>query len=88
MSKEIIIRAFAFIMAVLMVLPLAACSNEAEPVEAKLSAVKVNVANPSVGYIEERASFTGMVMPDDSVAVFGKSAGEVLDTYFEIGDTV
>lgn len=88
MSKGIMIRIFAFIMAVLMVLPLAACGNKAETAEAAVTAVKVNIANPSFGYIEERASFTGMVMPDDSVSVFGKSAGEVLKTYFEIGDMV
>jgi len=87
--RGFITRAAAGLLAVLTVISLAACSNAGEEtMVTEAAAIKVTVAKPSVGYIDQVTAFTGRIMPDDSVAVFGKSSGTVLKTYFEIGDTV
>ena len=88
MRRGFIARAAAGLMSVLFVLSLAACSSKEAEVAAEAAAVKVTVAKPTVGYIDQSTAFTGKVMPDDSVSVYGKSAGTVLKTYVEIGDTV
>ena len=89
MRRGFITRAAAGLLSVMIVLSLAACGKtEAETAVAEAPAVKVTVANPTVGYIDQSTAFTGKVMPDDSVSVYGKSAGTVLKTYFEIGDSV
>ncbi len=88
MRRGFITRAATGLLSVLMVLSLAACSGEDTVVAAEASAIKVTVANPTIGYIDQSTTFTGRVMPDDSVSVYGKSSGTVLKTYFEIGDTV
>ena len=90
MSKGFFTRAMAVALAVLTVVSVSACGNSAEKeaVVAEAAVLKVKTAKPVVDYIDQTSSFTGKVMPDDSVSVYGKSAGTVLKTYFEIGDNV
>jgi len=89
-SKGFFTRAMAVALAVLTVVSVSACGNSAEKenVAAEATVLKVKTAKPVVDYIDQTSSFTGKVMPDDSVSVYGKSSGTVLKTYFEIGDTV
>jgi len=87
--RGFITRAAAGLLSAVTVFSLAACSKgETEAVVSEAAAIKVTVAKPTVGYIDQTTAFTGKVMPDDSVSVYGKSSGTVLKTYFEIGDTV
>ncbi|MBC8569488.1 efflux RND transporter periplasmic adaptor subunit [Zongyangia hominis] len=50
--------------------------------------VLVETQKVSTGDISLSTDFIGKVAPDESVNIFPKATGEVLATYFEVGDTV
>ena len=80
-------RVAAAVCASIALLGTAGCGNKAVAVS-EASAIRVHTQAPVRDGIAQTADFTGRVMPDDSVSVFGKAAGTVLKTYFEVGDTV
>lgn len=89
MTKPLLKHSISLVLAAALISSMAGCGQTDEAVEVQTTInVKVNTAKPQRGNVEQIASFTGKVMPDDSVSVFGKSAGTVLRTYFEVGDTV
>lgn len=88
MRKGILLKTAALAMAVVMIAAATGCNKQEEVVEAQTQILKVAITSPKRTTLEQKAAFTGKVMPDDSVSVFGKASGEVLKTYFEIGDKV
>ena len=88
MRKGILLKTAALAMAVAMIAVATGCNKQEEVVETQTQILKVAVTSPKRTTLEQKAAFTGKVMPDDSVSVFGKASGEVLKTYFEIGDKV
>lgn len=80
-------KAAAVICATLALLGMVGCSGKTVAVS-EASAIRVHTQAPIRDNIQQTADFTGRVMPDDSVSVFGKASGTVLKTYFEVGDTV
>lgn len=70
-----------------MLLGTVGCSGKTVAVS-EASAIRVHTQAPVRDSISQKADFTGRVMPDDQVSVFGKASGTVLKTYFEVGDTV
>lgn len=87
MKKKFINRAAAVICASLALLGTAGCSSGTVAVS-EASAIRVHTQTPIRDNITQKSDFTGRVMPDDSVSVYGKASGTVLKTYFEVGDTV
>jgi len=60
--RGFITRAAAGLLAVLTVISLAACSNAGEEtMVTEAAAIKVTVAKPSVGYIDQVTAFTGRI---------------------------
>lgn len=86
MRKGILSKTTSVIMAALVVMTATACNQEV--VETQAQILKVSVQNPQRASLEQRASFTGKVMPDDSVSVYGKASGTVLKTYVDVGEHV
>ncbi|MFV0497671.1 MAG: efflux RND transporter periplasmic adaptor subunit [Candidatus Fimivivens sp.] len=66
---------------------LVGCSNSTVTVSEAIT-INVQTQTPTRDNISQKSDFTGRVMPDDSVSVYGKAAGTVLRTFFEVGDTV
>lgn len=87
MKKKLARRVTAAVCASVVLLSAAGC-NETTVAVSEASAIRVHTEVPVRESISQKADFTGRVMPDDLVAVFGKSAGTVQKTYFEVGDTV
>lgn len=79
-------RSAAVVLAAAVALSATACAKTETEVEA--AAIKVYASKPAISAIQQRACFTGKVMPDDSVSVYGKSEGTVLKTYVEVGERV
>lgn len=88
MKKNILTRTSALAMAALMIAAATGCNKQEETVEVQVQAIKVAAHQPQRASLEQKASFTGKVMPDDSVSVYGKANGTVLKTYVELGETV
>lgn len=87
MKKAFINKAAAVVCATLTLLGMVGCTGKTTTVS-EASAIRVHTQAPVRDSIEQKADFTGRVVPDDSVSVFGKASGTVLKTYFEVGDTV
>ncbi|MEG1849489.1 MAG: biotin/lipoyl-binding protein, partial [Oscillospiraceae bacterium] len=64
------------------------CAKPAAPADAANAVLRVKTQAPTRGALVQTADYTGRVMPDQSVYVIPKVAGEVTDTYFEVGDPV
>lgn len=88
MKKNILTRTSALAMAALMIAAATGCNKQEEAVEVQAQAIKVAAHQPQRASLEQKASFTGKIMPDDSVSVYGKANGTVLKTYVELGETV
>lgn len=87
MKKMLSKRVTAAVCASVMLLGTVGCSGKTVAVS-EASAIRVHTQAPVRDSISQKADFTGRVMPDDQVSVFGKASGTVLKTYFEVGDTV
>ncbi len=87
MGKKLFNGVAAAVCASVVLLGSVGCSDNTASVS-EISAIRVHTQSPVRDSILQTADFTGRVMPDDLVAVFGKSAGTVQKTYFEVGDTV
>ena len=62
-------------------------TEEASGGEAR-AAISVQTETPSTGSLALSTKFVGTVEPAESVYIFPKSAGEVVGTYFNVGDQV
>ena len=87
MKKLLSKRVAATVCASMVILGTVGCGGNTVAVS-EASAIRVHTQAPIRDNISQKADFTGRVMPDDSVSVFGKASGTVLKTYFEVGDTV
>ncbi len=87
MKKMLSKRVAAAVCASMVALGTAGCGGSTVAVS-EAAAIRVHTQPPVRDSISQKADFTGRVMPDDSVSVFGKAAGTVLKTYFEVGDAV
>ncbi len=87
MKKTSTSKATAIICAALVLAGMTGCSSNTIAVS-EASAIRVHTQAPIRDNITQKADFTGRVMPDDSVSVFGKASGTVLKTYFDVGDSV
>lgn len=87
MKKMLSKRVTAAVCASIVLLGTVGCSGKTVTVS-QASAIRVHTQAPVRDSISQKADFTGRVMPDDLVSVFGKAPGTVLKTYFEVGDTV
>lgn len=88
MKNGILMRTAALAMAAAMMTTATGCQKQEETVEVQAQVIKVAAQTPKRASLEQKAAFTGKVMPDDSVSVYGKASGTVLKTYVEVGDTV
>lgn len=86
-KKTLTNKAVSVVCASLALLGLVGCNNSAVAVS-EAPAIRVHTQIPVRDSIAQKSDFTGRVMPDDSVSVYGKASGTVLKTYFEVGDTV
>ena len=87
MKKLLSKRVAATVCASMVILGTVGCGGNTVAVS-EASAIRIHTQAPIRDNISQKADFTGRVMPDDSVSVFGKASGTVLKTYFEVGDTV
>ena len=87
MKKMLSKRVTAAVCASIVLLGTVGCSGKTVAVS-EASAIRVHTQTPVRDSISQKADYTGRVMPDDLVSVFGKAQGTVLKTYFEVGDTV
>ncbi|HWP51146.1 MAG TPA: HlyD family efflux transporter periplasmic adaptor subunit [Clostridia bacterium] len=87
MKKFFIKKTAAIVCASLALMGTVGCSGNTVAVS-EASAIRVHTQQPIRDNIVQTAEFTGRVMPDDSISVYGKASGTVLKTYFEVGDTV
>ena len=51
-------------------------------------AISVSTLKPTYASLQQYATFAGKITPDESVSVMGKIGGTVLQTNFEVGDSV
>ncbi|MDF3004159.1 MAG: family efflux transporter, subunit [Oscillospiraceae bacterium] len=86
-KKTLTNKAVSVVCASLALLGLVGCSDSTVAVS-EAPAIRVHTQTPVRDSISQKSDFTGRVMPDDSVSVYGKASGTVLKTYFEVGDTV
>lgn len=86
-KKTLTNKAVSVVCASLALLGLVGCSDSTVAVS-EAPAIRVHTQTPVRDSIAQKSDFTGRVMPDDSVSVYGKASGTVLKTYFEVGDTV
>lgn len=87
MNKSLIKKATSIVLSTIVVISATACSKSAVAVS-EASTIRVHTQTPTHDSIQQKSDFTGSVMPDDSVSIFGKSSGTVLKTYFEVGENV
>ncbi|WMJ83938.1 efflux RND transporter periplasmic adaptor subunit [Oscillospiraceae bacterium LTW-04] len=87
MKKTLTTKTVAVVCASLALWGLVGCSGNTVAVS-EAPAIRVHTQMPIRDSISQKSDFTGRVMPDDSVSVYGKASGTVLRTYFEVGDTV
>ena len=67
---------------------MAGCSKEAAEASSDVKTITVVTETPGTADLALSTKFIGKVEPGESVYVFPKSAGEVIETYYEVGDTV
>lgn len=88
MKNGILTKTAALALAAAMITAMAGCGKQEEVIETQTKVIKVSAITPQRTSLEQKASFTGKVMPDDSVSVYGKASGTVLKTYVEVGEAV
>ncbi len=67
---------------------LAGCGKKDVQASSDIKTITVVTETPGTADLALSTRFIGKVEPGESVYVFPKSAGEVIETYFEVGDTV
>lgn len=82
-------RVGAMMLALSAAAAMSGCSQDAQPVMAEeTNQILAETIAPQVGDLELTTAFIGTVEPDEFVSVYPKVSGTVLNTYFQVGDTV